>query len=187
MDARELPPATEYPLGTRLRGGGAVAVEESFLTPLLQRALDGLERAGVAATILLCAGEFAGLAGRRHLVRPFQLGASVLASMGFRNLGVVVPTAAQAGAARRKWERAGFAPAVWPLDTRPASEPLAGWLGAQAGRQPSLSAIVIDYVGYPAGTLWELRGAVPMPVVDLGHLAAEALAALLCIPTGGSA
>lgn len=184
LGARDLPPPAEYPLVTRLRGGEVVAVEESFLVPLLQRELDALEAAGAAATILLCAGEFAGLAPRRPLVRPFQLGARVLASMGHESLGVVVPTAAQAGAARRKWERAGFAPAVWPLDVRPGAAPLSEWLSAQARRVPELPAIVVDYVGYPAGIYRALQGAVRVPVVDLGRLAAAALEALLCIPAG---
>ena len=169
---------------TRLRNGASITVEESFLTPLLQQALDELEEEGVVATILLCAGRFAGLASRRPLVRPFQLGAGLLASMKLRNLGVIVPTSAQTDAARRKWKGAGFAPAVWPIDRRTAPQP--DWLQEQARREGDVSAIVIDYVGYPFQVSETMRCAVDLPVLDLGLLAANALASLLSIPVGES-
>ncbi len=187
VDACELPPARRYPLATRLRNGASVTVEESFLTPLLQQELDELEEEGVVASVLLCAGQFAGLAPRRPLVRPFQLGAGLLASMGLRNLGVIVPTSAQTDAARGKWKGTGFAPAVWPMDRRSPSEPLTHWLQEQIRREGDVSAIVIDYVGYPFEVADTMRRAVQMPVLDLGHLAAEALASLLCIPARESA
>ncbi len=182
LRASNLPAVATYPLVTRLRSGRLVRVEEAFLTPLLQRALDGLEEEGVLATVLLCAGEFEGLAGSRPLVRPYQLGACALDCMGFSRLAVVVPTDGQRAAAGRKWRRAGFVPSVWSEEERPDSAPHSDWLQKRLAREADLSALVFDYVGYPDNVLQRVRSSVGLPVLDLGHLAADVLRSILCIP-----
>src|SRR3970040_2628502 len=60
-----------YPLTTRLRDGGPVTLDEAFLAPLVQAALDEAERRGATTTLLLCARGFPGVRGRGVLVHAF--------------------------------------------------------------------------------------------------------------------
>jgi protein AroM len=184
----EIPAAPEgsYPLVTRLRDGSLVTVGERFLTPLLQTAIDELEHDGVAAVLLLCAGPFRDLVGTRPLLRPFQLATGVLAALGLRRACVVVPTDDQRAPAREKWASAGVEPIVLSVEGRPADESLAAWLVERVRELPEVPALVLDYVGYPIGLLRHLQGRLPLPVVDLGHLAAAVAEAMLAAGGGST-
>lgn len=173
------PAGSAYPLVTRLRDGVLVTVDEGFLAPLLQTTLDDVERQGVIASLLLCAGPFAGLTSTRPLIRPFPLAAQTLHSLGLARLGVVVPTDAQREPATRKWKDAGFNPVLWSMEAKPPDLSPERWLATQCARQLGLAALVFDYVGYPLGTIQRVRAQVRLPVLDLGHFAVATLEALL--------
>ena len=163
--------ADAYPLVTLLRDGTRVTVDEHFLTPFLQKAIDELEQEGVSATLLLCAGPFRNLVSSRPLVRPFQLATSVLQSLGLRRVCIVVPTDDQRRPAKMKWAEAGLEPVIISAEEKPTERSLEDWLVEQARALPGLAALVLDYVGYPAELLHHLQTEVQHPVVDLGHLA----------------
>jgi len=112
LTACDLPEASvgSYPLVTRMRDGTRITVDEAFLTPLLQNAIDELEGEEVLASLLLCAGPFQALTSTRPLIRPFQLAAQTLKSLGLSRIGLVVPTDDQRDPAR----------------VPPASSPLSG-------------------------------------------------------------
>ena len=78
--SEELPDTANaaYPLVTQMQDGSLVMVEESFIAPKLQVALEQLEAQGVAATLLLCAGTFAHLQGTRLLFKPFEICCGIL-------------------------------------------------------------------------------------------------------------
>ena len=181
LAACDLPDASggSYPLVTRMRDGTRVTVDETFLTPLLQTAIDELEGEEVLASLLLCAGPFQALTSTRPLVRPFQLAVRTLKSLGLSRIGIVVPTDDQRDPAQRKWTEAGFEPVIWSMEARPASLPVEHWLPSQASNQADLSALVFDYVGYPLDTVRRVQAGVRCPVLDLGHLAVAALEAML--------
>jgi protein AroM len=172
-------PEGSYPLVTRLRDGARVTVDERFLTPLLQAAIDELELDGAMAVLLLCAGPFRDLTGSRPLIRPFQLAARVLGSLGLRRVGVVVPTDDQRAPALEKWANAGVEPIVLSVEAKPVNESLAEWLVERSGDLPDVSALVLDYVGYPIELLRHLQSNLRVPVVDLGHLAVAVAEALV--------
>jgi hypothetical protein len=173
----DLPTPTDdgYPLGTRLRDGTRVIVDEAFLEPLVQSAIDSAEDGGASASILLCAGGFASLTATRPLVRPFELAATTLRSMGIERIVVIVPTADQIEPVRRKWTAAGFEPVL--LDARLAEVPAS----LQASSSPD-GPVVLDYVGHQPAAVERLRSVVDRPLVDLGGLAAAALASI--VPSG---
>ena len=181
LSAGDLPDAGggSYPLVTRMRDGTLITVDEAFLTPLLQTAIDDLEQEDVVLSLLLCAGPFHDLTSTRPLLRPFQLAVQTLQSLGLPRPGIVVPTDDQRGPAERKWTAAGFAPVIWSMETRPAALPVEHWLPSQASNHADLSALVFDYVGYPLDTVQRLQTLTPLPVLDLGHLAVAALEAML--------
>ena len=181
LEAGDLPDGAggSYPLVTRLRDGTQVTVDEAFLTPLLQEAIEALEREGVIALLLLCAGPFAALMSTRPLIRPFQLAAGMLRSAEHMRVGIVVPTNDQRMPSERKWTEAGLQPVIWSREEKPEALSLERWLAARAADHADLSALVFDYVGYPLDDVQRVQAEVGLPVIDLGHLAVAALEAMM--------
>lgn len=169
-----------YPLSTRMRDGTGVTLDEAELAPLVQAAVARAERAGVAVTLLLCAGGFLDVATEGALVRPFDAAVERLRWIGARRIAVLVPFEAQAGPAAGKWAGAGFDPFTIIGDPATVGVPTEPY-----------DAIVIDYVGHPSAAVETLRGRTVLPVVDLGVCGAEAAASHFVhhegtAPTGGS-
>ena len=173
LDEVDLPgPAHDgYPLTTRLRSGALVTVDDAFLAPRVQAAVEQAERVGCSVSLLLCAGGFADLRSDRPLVRPFELAAAALRSLGLERIVVVVPIDGQVAPAARKWRAAGFVPTV---------------LAARLGEAPKVVAdalpdqpVVLDFVGHPPGAVAHVRELVGRVVVDPADLAAATLAAMM--------
>ena len=180
LSAALIPPISEgvYPLTTRLQDGSAVMVEESFLLPRLQQALAHLEAQGAAASILLCAGTFAGLHGTRPFFKPFSVAANELRARGLKSLGLIAPCEEQVAPIRRRWQAAGFEPTVWTADLGKQDKQFKQQLAVQIETY-GLQCIVLDYVGHPAQTVTLLQQNSTLPVIDLGQLAMTALAGTL--------
>lgn len=167
-----------YPLTTRLRDGALVVVEEAFLLPRLQQALDYLENEGAVASILLCAGSFTHLQGARPLFKPFAVGSLLLRALGLSSLGLIAPIVGQVAPIQRRWQAAGFTATVWTADINQQDQTFQRQLAAQIKRS-DLQCIVLDYVGHPAQSVAQLQRHCPLPVIDLGRLAMSALGAAL--------
>jgi protein AroM len=176
VDPADLPPpaADGYPLGTRLRDGTSVVVDETFLAPLVQSAVHAAEHDGCIASVLLCAGGFAEVTAARPLIRPFELAVAALTSIGVDRIVAIVPTSGQVEPARRKWAAAGFAADV--LAARLGEVP--GLVGAR-GDHARVGTVVLDYVGHPTPAVVRLRELTGLPILDLGDLAAGTLAAMV--------
>ncbi|MCP4424466.1 MAG: AroM family protein [Chloroflexi bacterium] len=175
-----LPPAHNktYPLTTRMRDGSSVIIEESFLAAKLQQALDQLERQGVTATILLCAGTFANLQGTRPLFKPFTVGRELLNSLNFKKIGLIAPIKEQETPIRQRWLAVGFQPTVWTADLAQQDKQFCQQLGEQI-ESNRLECIALDYVGHPEPLVARLRATAVIPLIDLGQLAIAALTAVL--------
>lgn len=184
----DLPDASgaAYPLGTRMRDGTAVTIPESFLLPLLQQQLDALEADDVAATVLLCAGSFAELRGKRPLFKPFDIAQATLTSLGLRRIAVLTPFAGQITPIQQRWHAAGFAAHVWARPLADTAD-FANWLRGQLAQTEGVDCLLLDYVGHdPQARMWlqtactELAEvAVSLPILDLGHLTLSTAAAAL--------
>jgi len=176
----ELPaaPTDGYPLMTRMRDGTGVTVEEDFILPKLQSALDRLEAEGVAATLLMCAGTFSGLHSRNPLFVPFTIGHTLLRTFNFVKIGIVTPTTDQEAPTHKRWENKGFQPSVWTAD-----------LGVQDRdfycsfkekiKMKALACIILDYFGHPTEQVEALQEKLDIPIIDLGRLVAVTLASTL--------
>ena len=154
-----------YPLTTRLRDGRPVTLDEAFLAPLVQAAVDEAERRGATTTLLLCAGGFPDVRARGVIVRPFDAAAVELRALGAARIVVAVPIDVQVAPSERKWRGAGFDPVV--LVGSPAA------LDAATGT----GAVVLDFVGHPVADVAALRAALTVPLIDLGEAGASAAAA----------
>ena len=176
LEIEDLPPiAGDYPLVTRMRSGTIVMVEERFLIPRLQIAVERLARQGVVATILLCAGTFADVQSVIPLIKPFDVGQQTLKQLSISSVGFIAPVVAQERPIRERWERVGIRPNVWTatLDNQDAA--FQTQLRQQIA-QFDLDAIVLDYVGHPVEQVERLQSAASIPVLDLGQLALKQLA-----------
>lgn len=164
-----------YPLVTRMRDGKTVMVEEGFLTPKLQRALDRLEAAGVAGTILLCAGTFADLHGTLPLFVPFKIGCAVLGALQMKSIGLITPFVEQEIPIRERWEKFGLRATVWSADLGVQDDAFHRELTERI-RTNKLESIVLDYVGHPLEQVTQLQKSIEIPVFDLGYLAMTTMA-----------
>jgi protein AroM len=180
LPAEEIPPPGQagYPLQTRLRDGSPVLVQESFLLPRLQEALTILEARGAAASILLCAGTFAGLRGERPFIKPFDIARAQLQASDLHTLGLITPVREQEAPIRQRWQAAGFQTTVWTGDVGAQDDAFWRQLEAQIATH-NLECILLDYVGHPPQQVEALAHHSPRPVFDLGQMAMHALLHLL--------
>ncbi len=169
--------AAPYPLTTIMEGQRVLASED-FLAPRLQTALNRLETQGVFATILLCAGTFAGLSGTRPLVKPFDVGLAFIRSLNLHALGFIAPFRGQETPIRLRWEKHGFKTTVWAADIANQGAAFQQQLSHNI-RANGLQAIVLDYVGHPHAPVQQLQHTTPIPVIDLGNLAMRMIGSLL--------
>jgi protein AroM len=176
-DLPELSNAT-YPLATQMRNGKRVMVAESHITPKLQQALTSLEMKGVKATILLCAGTFAGLYGTLPLFVPFKIGHAILGAFQMKSMGLITPVKEQERPIKERWEEMGWRCTVWAADLEAQDTQFHEELAERINLN-NLDCIVLDYVGHPVEQVKQLQKSIKIPVIDLGHLAMITLTSTL--------
>lgn len=167
-----------YPLLTRMKDGSIVMVDDCFITPKLQVALELLEGQGVVATLLLCAGTFADLQSTRPLFKPFEIGCAILNALRLNSIGLIVPAAEQESPTRLRWERSGYQTTVWTADLGNQDRVFYRQLSDQMEAN-GLDCLILDYVGHPEEQVTQLQRSVDLPVFDLGHLAMVTMASTL--------
>lgn len=177
LSSSDLPGSADlrYPLSTELRDGTSVLVDENFLAPLLQNALERLEEEQVHMTILLCSAPFDSLRGRKPLLKPFEICLSLLRSLGVSMVGVVTPNEEQSAALNRKWSEQGISCSIWSQTT--LENPTASLDAFRAWVQErSLELILIDFYGIPAKLSASLNRSVDLPFIDIERLSVSVLA-----------
>lgn len=174
VDPADIPaPTSEYILTTRLADGTLIRVDESYLFPLLEKAIANAERQGALISVLLCAGPFDGLYGAKPLYRPTAMADTILQTRGIKRLALLSPSQEQAGAIHQKWLSRGYVPTVFVDPGLPDAE-LAVWMREQL-HYSSCEYLVVDYVGHPLEKIHALERALPIPVLDLGKVVTDML------------
>ena len=168
----------DYPLSTRLRSGKQVMVEESFLIGRLQHTIKRLEQQEPNVMILLCAGTFAALTSNRPLLKPFDIGKDRFSQAAWERIGFITPIAEQIPPITARWANAGFHPTVWSDSLAHQNQAFYDKIN-QHIQTHQLQALALDYVGHPVTQVNQLRQASPIPVVDLGQEAINALSPYL--------
>ncbi len=181
LTATTLPhaPVGSHPLTTRFADGSLVTLDEAVLVPLVRAALERLEADGVEAGLLLCAGPFDAVRGGRPFVRPFEVVTRLLRASGVRRLGVLVPVEGQRRPAGHAFAAAGFDATVWAASLPSAADRLPAWLEDEADAGSPVGHVVLDYVGHDPDEVAGLQRRLDVPIVDLGLVGAELLAAIL--------
>ncbi len=167
-----------YPLTTRMRDGSQVMAEEAFLASRLQQTLNHLEEQDVVASILLCAGTFAELGGKRPLIKPFFVGRNVLNTFGMKKIGLISPIKEQESPIRQRWHAAGFEATVWTADLSQQDDMFHQMLNEHVAAH-DLECIVLDYVGHPSQAVRQLQETAVLPILDLGQLAIATLSGVV--------
>lgn len=182
LTTADLPPittATTYPLTTKMHDGRFVAVAEQFLTPLLQAKLDELEAGGVVATILLCAGTFAALQGKRPCLKPFNLTHNLLKNSDLHSPGFIVPFPEQQQPVQQRWQATlGKNAPVWAANLGRQDASFRAQLFASI-QTHNLDCLVLDYVGHPRTQVKRLQKIANLPVIDMGALAIRTLVSIV--------
>lgn len=171
LTSEDLPDITGaiYPLVTRMNDGILVMVEESFIAPKLQKAIDRLEAKGVEASILLCAGTFATLNSNRPLFKPFNIGAAILESLQISSIGLIAPVEEQEVPIRKRWESIGLKATVWTSKLGNQDQAFHQQIINNI-QENDLECVVLDYVGHPKEQVEKLQNSIDLPVIDLGYL-----------------
>jgi protein AroM len=172
------PSKAAYPLATQMRTGQSALVDETFIAPKLQQALNRLESSGVVATLLLCAGTFYDLQSKLPIFVPFKICCRVLGALQMTAIGLITPVEEQKTLIQARWEKMGWQPTVWSTDLGKQDQAFHRQLSEQI-RTQNLDCIVLDYVGIPAKQVDQLQNAVEIPVIDIGQLAMVTLASTL--------
>lgn len=156
------PVVNRYPLSTHLRDGTTVKVEELFLEPLLQKALNVLETKEVVASILLCAGSFHRLRSQKPLHKPFNIATGTLTALGITRILVIAAFEDQKDPTEKRWRAAGFNPTVITAELRD--------IALIQKRCQGQAGVVLDFVGHSPSDVIRLKHNLTIPVVDLGDL-----------------
>jgi protein AroM len=184
VDSAAIPPIrfdAENPLATRLAGGRQVIVDEAWIAPHLQRAVDRVAADGADLGLLLCAASFAAVSAPFPLVRPSEAVAATLAARGIRTALVVVPSPRQIPASESKWRALGIDPLM--LGT-----PLPKGLDDVVEAAEAVPAVILDFVGHPGKLIDRLEDALESDtdalLYDLGRYGAFAVAERLATAAG---
>lgn len=109
MKKEDIPPCEgKYPLITKLSDGEFIHVEKDYLEKKMEHVIFRLERDGVKAIVLLCAGDFE-IDSKIPILQPNRLTPFYMNQFTKKNtLGIVIPIDNQQNAAHKKWAKYGF-------------------------------------------------------------------------------
>ena len=167
-------------LTSRLLDGSAVVMGKRAVRAGLTKKIAFLEEAGASLILLLCTGEFDGLAAKKaRLIEPDHVIPPVVKALaGSVTLGVMVPLAEQAQSEIRKWQATGM-----KLVFASASPYTASAEDVQAAarslRDQGAEFIVLDCMGYRLEHKAWCREVVDVPVVASTDLMVHLLRAIV--------
>lgn len=178
IEPEDIPPmaaGAAYPLATRLEDSSEITVDEAWVTPYVQGAVDRAHREGAELAVLFCAAPFDRIRPTLPLIRPFEVAREHVARLGARRLLVVVPADDQVEPAGAKWRGTGADVEMLVARLEEGVESI-----VEAAAEREVDAVVLDFVGHPPEEVIELEDALEAEtdahLVDLGRLAAQAAA-----------
>lgn len=136
-------------LTTRMLDGKSVILDKSKVRQALQKKLTWLEAQGCGVILLLCTGEFEGLACRdAWLIEPDHVVPPVVAALtGVRQIAVIVPLAEQVQSEAGKWHPLAKQP-LYGIASPYAEGPGALVHAAQDMKAQGADLLVLDCMGF---------------------------------------
>lgn len=183
IEADFAPQAGNGVLISRLLTGDSVELDKPAIQQALQQKLDALEAQGCTVILILCTGEFEGLACRHAwLVEPDRivpLAAAALA--GDRQVGIVVPLVGQIKSEFHKWHTLHHPPicaAASPYATGAEGERVLA-NAARTLREKGAEMLILDCMGFVERHREIARMASGLPVALSNSLVASLTATLV--------
>ncbi len=133
-------------LTSRLADGSSVAFGRDLILDRLQGCIDGVERDGADAVLLMCTGTFPAFHHRRPLLGAHSLLLGAVAALAGGPLGVLCPLPEQAEASRAKFAHLGDVLVEVSDPYRDDAEQLLQASGALVRR--GARTLVMDCMGY---------------------------------------
>ncbi|VVE15976.1 hypothetical protein PIN31115_02875 [Pandoraea iniqua] len=183
IDAAFAPQAANGVLISRLLSGDSVELDKPAIQRALQAKLDALEVLGCTVILILCTGEFEGLACRHAwLVEPDRIVPPAAAALaGERQVGIVVPLAGQIESEFHKWgalQRPPICAAASPYATGAEGDKALG-SAALTLREQGAEILVLDCMGFVERHRDIAQTASNLPVVLSNSLVASLTATLV--------
>ncbi|WP_150699855.1 AroM family protein [Pandoraea terrae] len=180
IEAAFAPQPGNATLISRMLTGDSVVLDKPAVRRVMQAKLDALEAQGCSVILVLCTGEFHGLACQRAwLVEPDRIVPPAAAALaGERQVGIVVPLAEQIESEFRKWsalQRPPICAAASPYSQDEAALAHA----ARELRDRGADMLILDCMGFVERHRDIARDASGLPVVLSNALIARLTAALV--------
>ena len=171
-------------LVSRMRDGSEAMMTHDAVVPLMQQKIDLLEAEGAELIVLLCGGHFPELCSNRIIVHPGKLLRGAVESVAHgAKLGMVMPAAAQVGAARQdaaiRWgAREVFVTHGSPY--LPEADLAVEWqrVGKELGQQ-HVDLVFLNCMGMSEQMKSTIRQGTGKPVMLLSSMLARAITELL--------
>jgi protein AroM len=179
IGARYRPDRGEPLLVTRLQDGGAVELSRRRMREGVQDALAALEGEGCDVILLLCTGTFDGLAcDKAWLVEPDHIIPGTVAGLTERRqLGIIVPLAAQMGSESGKWRALALAPIFAAASPYGAGSDAVVAAGRDL-KERGAAALLLDCIGFTDRHREALKP-LGLPVILSNAVVAKAVGELL--------
>ncbi len=174
------PSSDETTLISRLADGTEVTVDESFVTPRLQKQIRNLEEQDIRLILLLCTHKFEGLDSDAVILRPAAALERIVERLKVRRLGVFTPSKDQVRAQRMRW-RTYTSEGIRVSSASPYLEDSEIDKAAKAMRDKGVDIAVMDCIGYTEAMRSRAHEILNVPVYSaigaLGDLAVETIGA----------
>ena len=172
------PQPGEEVLVSRMRDGSQAHFTETFVTPLVQAAIDRAEDEGADVVALFCTGAFRRFHHRKIFLEPHPLLHAVARTMADgAPIGVLVPLADQVEQAYRHWGASGLDVVVTHASPYLDRAEIGRAAETFAGRD--LAFVCTDCMGFTEAMRADVEAACGLPVVLPRTLIARVLAEVL--------
>lgn len=168
------PITAENTLVSRMRDGTEVQLDECFVVPRLQAAINALEDS-VRLILVLCSASLNDLDSKVPLLRPSFALDTIVSRSPVHRLGVLTPSLEQVPAQRVRWQ--SFAEdEVVVVTASPYLEPRAVEDAAAELAHNEVDYVVLDCIGYTESMRERIERSLSVPVLSaLGALASTAV------------
>ena len=164
-------------LFTRLPGGDGVRISKAAVIRHGEAVLAKMMKEGHDAVVVLCTGEFPEWSEKYRVIYPSRImSALVGAVFSGGTLGVFTPLQEQAAKTRKRWQSAGYEPAVVALSPNAAAIEIQDAARRMRDLNPSL--LVFDCISYTSEAKAAARQVIRVPGI-LGVTAAARVASEL--------
>ena len=169
----------DHILMTSMRDGTRVMITERFVSSLLQRRIQELEKKGVDIILMHCTGRFPEFKSKVLIVKPSEIiKGAVNGAIRKGRLGVIVPAAKQKAQAAERWSREGLEVYADSLPPHNYSEEELESLAERLAER-NLDLILLDCMGFDRRTKQLIRERTGKSVIQSKALVARVMKELM--------